>query len=239
MTKFCSISDLHGNLDVRLKPCDVLLICGDIVPPEYQSNLSYSKKWFKDTFIPWCLKRDCQKVVFIAGNHDKFLAQKEAELFILLEKLDPEKKIEYLGTNNTFKSEMKLICGKLIYGTPWCSIFGNWSFMSRHEEQTEMYSGIIKFLNGNNLKIDIVLSHDAPYGVSDVLDRDNPWDNTTHCGNVALKNFLTVTQPKYNVHGHLHSTNHEVEYLGNTTVVNTSIMDDRYNMKYKPYYFEL
>ena len=43
--KICAISDLHGYLP-ELKPCELVLICGDSVPLEYQASSKKTKKWY-------------------------------------------------------------------------------------------------------------------------------------------------------------------------------------------------
>ena len=68
--KICAISDMHGRLDFNIKPCDILCICGDILPTTIQSLHEWSIKWLIEEFIPWCEKQPCEKVFFIAGNHD-------------------------------------------------------------------------------------------------------------------------------------------------------------------------
>ena len=89
-------------------------------------------------------------------------------------------------------------------------------------------------------KIDILMSHDAPYGVSDVLlQEDCPWADGKHIGNESLRKLLDKAQPQYNFHGHLHSTNRNAEYLGKTIVHNVSLLDEFYKMVYKPLYIEI
>lgn len=68
MLKICAISDLHGNL-IDIQPCELLLICGDIIPLKMQRNIPQSLSWFKKEFIPWIESLPCKEVVFIAGNH--------------------------------------------------------------------------------------------------------------------------------------------------------------------------
>lgn len=238
MTKFCAIGDLHGrHKDITINECDCVLICGDIIPNEIQGNMTKSKSFFKKDFLPWCMTLPCDKVFLIAGNHDSYMFKNEIAFINLLK--DCNGKVNYMHGQNDYGGTYTEYNGHTIFGTPWCSIFGNWDWMIGHDKQTQWYSNLIKFFNNENIKLDILMSHDAPYGTSDILDSNNPWGNTTHCGNVALKNLVKVVQPKIMVHGHLHSTNHKEEKLDGTTVVCTSILDDRYNMKYEPYYFEL
>ena len=65
--KIVAISDLHGTLP-ELQPCDVVVICGDIVPPNIQKNYEASLAWLSGPFQNWALNLDCKKVIFIAGT---------------------------------------------------------------------------------------------------------------------------------------------------------------------------
>ena len=84
-------------------------------------------------------------------------------------------------------------------------------------------------------KPSFILSHDAPYGVSDVLLQKNCWwADGSHIGNKALRELIERTKPDYNLHGHLHSTNHDVEMLGNTEIRCVSILNEDYKIAYEP-----
>ena len=73
--KFTAISDLHGYLPKDLPGGDVLCICGDIVPLDYQNDFTQSVAWFCLDFAPWADSQPYRKVVFIGGNHDFFLQE--------------------------------------------------------------------------------------------------------------------------------------------------------------------
>lgn len=60
---------MHGNYDFNIEPCDVLCICGDIVPLNIQSYTKPTFKWLEETFIPWCQAQPCKEVLLVAGNH--------------------------------------------------------------------------------------------------------------------------------------------------------------------------
>ena len=126
--------------------------------------------------------------------------------------------------------------GKVIYGTPLCKPFGRWAFMPSYEEQDERYERHLNIIG----KIDIVLSHDAPYGISDViLQKDCWWADGTHIGNLALRNLLDRAKPSLHVFGHLHSCNHLRTMNENTSVFCVSLLDENYKMTYEPLYFNL
>ena len=225
--KICAFSDTHGQYDFEVKPCDIVLICGDIVPLNIQWNMNKSLEWFKTFFLPWCSNLPCEKVLFIGGNHDKFVKECTTELRDMLKGQD---KVIYL------ECEIYEYKGKVIYGTPICKIFGRWSFMESQEEQMERYTRHLEAIG----KIDIIMSHDAPYGVSDIiLQEDCPWADGSHIGNNALRDFVEKAKPQILVKGHLHTTSREIEKLGDTDVYSVSLLNENYKMAYEPTYIEI
>ena len=222
------ISDLHGYLP-DLNPCELVLICGDIVPLYLQRSSVDTYIWYSTVFKNWAMRLKCQKVIFIAGNHE-----------ISLEN-------EYNKYKNLFPNENKVtyLCheeyiykgpdGKeySIFGTPYCKEFGNWAFMLPDPELEEKYSEI-------PTNLDILITHDAPYGISDVLlQKECKWATGKHIGNVPLRNAIIQKCPKYVFHGHLHSASHEFELLESSKVVNCSLKDEFYNVLYKPIIIDL
>lgn len=221
--RICAISDMHGQYNFKIEPCDIVLICGDIVPLYVQMSSKDSEEWFKTFFIPWCNNLPCEKVVFICGNHD-FWGQRHPDRVKLA--LEGQDKIVYLDC------EYYEYKGKVIYGTPWCKPFYNWAFMEPVEESDERYKDVEHF--------DILISHDAPYGVSDVLlQEDMPFATKDHIGNHAITRLIERVKPQLALHGHLHSSNRELEMLGDTKVYNASLLDERYEMVYEPLYIDL
>ena len=225
--KICAFSDMHGQINFKVEPCDIVLIGGDIIPLKIQNYTVESEEWFKTVFIPWCNDLPCEKVVFIAGNHDFFLMRHPDRMRLMLKDQD---KIVYLD------GEIFEYKGKVIFGTPWCKPFGRWAFMESYEEQDKRYARYLEIIG----KVDIVLSHDAPYGVSDIiLQKDCWWADGTHIGNHSLRKFLEAAKPMLDLHGHLHTTNRDKEMLGDTAVYNISLLNENYEMVFEPQYFEL
>lgn len=232
--KICSISDLHGNIVKYpsnywkgLDECEVLFICGDIIPLNIQTNMVASKTWLIHEFKSWALELPVEKIYFIPGNHDFWFerCRKEAkELFPLYDKvslLDNEY-TEYLSED---------FIKYRIFGTPYCHQFGNWAFMRSEETLTQKFSIIPE-------DIDILISHDAPFGTSDVC-YESLYNQHTHIGCPELRDAILEKNPKLCLHGHLHSSNHKEEILGNTKVYNTSILNEQYNITYPPLYLEI
>lgn len=221
--KICAISDLHGNLNVSIDPVEVLFICGDIVPTYIQMNHHKSRKWIKDIFIQWINRQPVEKVFLVGGNHDFCLQNEEKS-----KALFSNTKITILY-NEHFRYIDLTNKDWMIYGSPLCHIYGNWAFMEDPKYELEKFSLMPK-------DCDIVITHDAPFGVSDICLQLN---NQTNIGNPELTQAIKEKQPKLLLHGHLHSSNHNIEKLENTSIYNVSLLDENYKMIYKPLYLEL
>lgn len=222
--KVCAMSDLHGDLP-QIEECDLVLICGDIVSLKCQSFSDSCKKWYKKVFKPWAEELPCNKVLFIAGNHERGVQGHEEEYYELFPK---DSKVTFLFDDlYTYKQDYK------IYGTPWCTEFGHWAYMADNEHLKEIYSKIPEGL-------DILMTHDQPYGYGDILlQEDCPWRDGQHIGNVPLAAEVIRKQPKYMFVGHLHSTDHSCINIYNTKRYNVSLKDEDYIDIYKPLYIQI
>ena len=216
--KIVAISDLHGNLPLIEEVAVIYCISGDIMPLNIQSNDRKCRKWLREDFIPWANNLPCAHVVLVAGNHDF--------VFYRMEKSDIDKifegsKIIYLE-NSGVQLE-----GLNIFGTPWCHQFGHWAFMTDDEALAEIFREIPE-------NVDILLTHDAPYGTSDILFQNTAWNIGEHIGCVPLRDAIIEKKPKIVLHGHLHSTNHKKEVLVESDVYNVSLLDENYDLIYDP-----
>lgn len=228
MIRICIMSDLHGYLP-EVEPCELLLICGDIVPLEYQGSYNKTNKWFNKTFRDWTEQIDCKKILFIAGNHELRVENHTDKYRILFpehNKATYLKDSKYIYEGSDGKSYS-------IYGTPWCKVFGNWAFMATDDKLEEIYSKIPKDL-------DILITHDQPYGYGDVLlQKDCPWANGEHIGNKMLLEAINKRCPRYQFNGHLHSCSHEAIDIDGTIHYNVSLKDEKYQPVYEPLYLDV
>lgn len=225
--KICAISDLHGYLP-ELESCELVLICGDSVPLDYQANSKKTKKWYDTVFRRWAGELPCDKVLFIAGNHELHFPGKKIIYESLFSKDD---KITYLcHSEYLYKSKD----GKeyKVFGTPYCKQFLDWAFMYPNEELEKIFKNI-----PNDL--DILISHDNPYGYGDIVLQECPWADGSHIGNIPLAKAIEEKQPKYQFNGHLHSCDHSLIMIGNTKHYNCSINDEQYNPVYEPLYLDI
>ena len=226
MIKICALSDMHGHL-INIEPCDLVLICGDSVSLSMQRYDESTEIWYKHSFAPWAEELPCEKVLWIAGNHDYM--QGKADIY--REIFPKTSKVTYLeDEGDIYQKDEESI---RIWGTPWCKKFGSWHFMAKPEILKEKFDLIPE-------ELDILITHDAPYGCSDIiLDRNCPWWTPDHIGNPQLADAIKEKKPRYNLHGHLHSTSHIFEKLGETDVICVSILGEDYKLRYEPLYFEI
>lgn len=221
--RIAAISDLHGKFP-EIEECDILLICGDIVPLHYQSNTIATESWYLSKFLPWCRDIKAKNVVFIAGNHEVAFEKIEQYLKTFFNNWK-QFNIYYLN-NETIE-----INGIKIFGTPYCKKFGNWAYMKSPEELTAVFSEIPE-------NIDILMSHDAPkLGNCGVITEG--WNEGVDAGNVQLAQAIIDKKPKINVHGHIHSSPRGPIQVNETTqVFNVSYLNEYYEPTHPVLYFD-
>lgn len=215
MIKIVAISDLHGHLPTSLPEGDVLCICGDIFPLDIQTYITDCNNWLNDVFINWANNLSFNDILLIAGNHDFYF-----KFTPVVDTFD-NTKIIYLQDSYVIINEVKF------YGTPWCKRFGRWAFMEDNSVLESKFKHIPE-------DVDFLLTHDAPYGTSDICMQNVYWNNGDHIGSKPLRDAIIDKMPKYNLHGHLHSSNHNEEILNKTKVYNVSLLDENYSLTYKP-----
>ena len=238
MIDVCAFSDGHGLFPKDIKPFDLMLIGGDNIDLYLQSSKQATIEWYTNDFVNWInglpFKDKFSKVIFICGNHEvgfyKFNLDERKELTKTIKTLTNGRAIYLENETYTFHHKDRLIT---IFGTPYCKIFGRWAFMQNSEDLRIKYNNIPK-------KCDILLTHDAPYGTSDLCFQ---WQflgrNLQHIGNVPLQEAILEKKPKLCIHGDLHSSNHELEKLGDTKVYCVSLVDENYECTYSPLYLSI
>lgn len=225
---FCSIADIHGKLNLSIDKCDVLCICGDVVPLNIQRNDNASFEWLSGSFLNWVNKQPCDKVLLIGGNHDFAIyhnPDKVREIF-------KDTKVVYLFDNEYSYKDSEGNSTKF-YGSPWCHKFFDWAYMDFDDD------GLRSIFMDMPNDVDVLMTHDCPYGVCDVILQNVRWADGKHIGSVGLADAVIEKKPKVMITGHLHSTNKEGEKLGDTMVYNTSVVDEGYELRYQPHYFEV
>lgn len=228
--KIAVTSDLHGILP-EIEPCELVLICGDIMPLRIQRNIPQSESWLKGEFAEWINSLQCEAVYMVGGNHDYSLAniyRNVLRKLAILERPTKHKLMLLDNENENYRDKDGKV--HVIWGTPYCKIFGNWAYMYEPEILMEAYATMPE-------NCDIVLTHDAPklcgLGVInqnvDRFDVGNPW----------LADEMLRKHPKYTFCGHIHSGEHELQTLDDMKMANVSLVDERYLEFYKPLYLDI
>ena len=232
--RICVMSDLHGELPEAHDTAELTLICGDIVPLRMQRNMPQCRKWLETEFLYWVLNWPSEKVLFIGGNHDFiFDGHWTSSDTIKLYQLS-DGKLEYLSGESSKNYTDSNGKEHLIYGTPYCHIFGKWAFMREDETLRELYKAIPE-------NAEIVFSHDAADINCLGMVPPNVWHPTTpvNAGNKVLAEAIKLKKPKFYFCGHIHEGNHIVTEIDGTTTANVSLLNDQYKMVYEPLYLDI
>jgi len=222
--KICAVSDLHGNLP-KLPSCDLLLIGGDISPLNIQSNMPEMRNWLISDFKYWLQSLEFKEVILVAGNHDFYFERNQNKVQGIITELSRAVNITYLKNQlyETYINGERIT----IFGTPYCHQFGNWAFMREDDKLREYFAECPD-------EVDIILSHDAPYGITDVCLESTFRDEGEHIGNIPLRERLETVNFKYLIHGHLHSSEHNLTKFKKGYVANSSLLNEKYKLVYPP-----
>lgn len=245
--KIVAISDLHGHLP-ELTPCDVVCICGDIVPLILQKNTIASTAWLSGPFQKWALELPCEKVIMVWGNHD-FVGEFFCKYGSSISLDEPQWTKGYDGRaqrhllfQNDADEKIVILCderyeykGKVFYGTPWCPALKNWAFYKDSKGLKEKFLGIPFDTN-------VLLTHCPPkYGLQGTVLETN-WNYMNDFGCVELQQVIDEKFDDKDIwilSGHIHSGKHEVEKMNNVKYRNCSIKNEDYEVAYQPFEFEI
>lgn len=157
----------------------------------------------------WFYNQPAKHKICIAGNHDFYIQRIGKE------------KVKQIFTNAIYlEDEVITIEGIKFYGSPWTPIFNDWAFMAGVEKLKERASNIPE-------NIDIVITHGPPLDILDyTLDGLN-------VGEYYLRKRIKDIKPKYHIFGHIHEARgvYQDQY---TTYMNVSLVDECYDLIYKP-----
>lgn len=207
--KIVAISDTHGYHDqLSLPSGDVLIHAGDVSSRGSEQEIK--------NFLRWFGKQDYSHKIFIAGNHDFFFEQADAEV---IKSLIPDNVI-YLNDSGIS------IGGLNIWGSPVTPWFFDWAFNRHRGAEISRHWELIP------QNTDILVTHGPVYGI---LDR------TIHgkrVGCEVLKNISDVIKPKVHICGHIHEAYGQVQAL-DTFFINASVLDVRYRLVNEAVVFEI
>lgn len=233
--KITAMSDLHGYLPKEISQCDIVCICGDILPLAYQWDKIQSMSWLHLYFFPWVQSLPCDKVIMIPGNHDFIFEEIGPNSHRTPSEVMKKLLLDY-------KKESKLVIlydnsyeyqGFRFYGFPWIPTLERWAFYKSHDELVKKCDNI-----PNNC--DVLLTHCPPrYGRQGLVGQPNSFNYMSDYGCQELAEAMQFRNIKWCLSGHIHSGCHFVEEHHNTNCVNVSLLDEDYKLCYEPFIFEI
>lgn len=231
--KITALSDVHGR-DVKMfDPCgaDLCLIAGDIAPCHAINNYEKARQhtWIRNSFCSFIADHPKTEFVFVAGNHDFW-----GELVNGHEEWWPSN-AHYLKN-----SSVVLFDGLSVWGSPNVPYIGSrrlWAFESSA-------NGLAKCFGEMPQKTDIVITHcppmidgsfiDVPCGAVDVHT-----NLPLHLGSEELFKQVSKVQPRLMFCGHIHTGDHSLQKIGDTSCYNVSLLDESYNWSFYPLRIEI
>lgn len=222
-----AVSDLHGNLPIITEEFDLLLLAGDITPAEWgYGSKGVQWDWLSNEFKNWIdtlpYKHSWSKVFIVPGNHDKvFEALTDAER-IELEHMLGARCVLLIHEEKTFTAvaEDESLVDYRIFGTPYCKVFGTWSFMRYDSFLRTAFAEIPEGL-------DFLVTHDPPT-LNDLGKITQGRQKGKEAGNEILAERILEVKPKYVFSGHIHSGNHKFEEYEGIKMANVAYVNEYY-----------
>lgn len=240
--KVAALSDMHGNLAVKVPPCHVCLIAGDVCPWKRSDQPFDQIRWLINEFAAWTKDQPAARFLVTWGNHD-WCGQKLPHLVPKIPN------VEFLcdsGTRLTYwagsqEPDEEYRC----WGTPWQPPFYDWAF-NLPEADLERKWALIPD------KTDILVCHGPPRGFGDLVERHHDEPLQEHeeetiggvlVGSVSLLKRIQRVKPKLVVFGHIHPGRGQWKLVhedgSRTILANVSVLDDQYRLAHEPMEFEL
>jgi len=260
------LSDTHGtyssgyvgNIEKYFEGCDVVVHSGDIcghycstedmiIRRTMGINIRYpGKKYditkqveeFKDIWYGYARKFSDKKFVVLPGNHDFFMSDRRDDVwdydnghpmssikpgFIPDELHDRPDNLIILNNSSTTVDDVKF------YGSPWTPWYGGWAYNLEKKCPKGVWNSI-------PLDTDVLITHGPPYRILDLNDEGKK------CGDENLAKLLMSKSSgfeiKLHVFGHIHE-NPGIVNANGIDFINASVVDERYDMIYKPVIYEL
>lgn len=215
----CVCSDDISDFAIRRR-ANIVVVAGDIQTAYVGRD---PRSCFRNEFLWMCkdLYRHGIEVVAIPGNHDSYLR----------ECLGKDNRKRFCGNLHILCDKSETVCGVKFYGTPWVPfINGRWVY---EEDDDDIAPKFAKIPKG----IDVLISHSPPLGFGDAelwdVSMQNPKDQWEHYGSASLRKVILDKKPRLCICGHIHTGDHSMQKLGDTGIINVSLIDEGYAPAYQ------
>lgn len=222
--RFVCLSDTHDRTNsMNIPQGDVILHSGDFTRAGDEKDVK--------RFESFLSKLPHRNKIVIAGNHDlTFDLENYSSLqknFTNLKKIINPAHIKGLLKSCTYLEDSSInIGGYKIYGSPWTPTFFDWAFNLDRGANISAKWDIIES------DTDILLTHGPPHGILDMCH------DGVHAGCEALLIKVLEIKPLVHLFGHIHE-GYGVLANENTTFINGSNCNLRYQPNQPPYVFDL
>lgn len=223
MLEIAAMSDLHGYLP-KIKPCDLVLIGGDIFPETICDNVEKSVEWFYRNLCQYFLSRKCSKIILIGGEKDKALESAYEEISKTIDTFLKDKLIYLNNQPYPFTKEDKLY---IIWGSPNTR---SSTFQGAFTVDDKTLKTIYSYIPDH---CDILLTHDSPSLCGMGMD------GKENLGSKLLDEIIKEKSPKYVFCGGIHSGDHTVQTWGKTKIVNVALANKLMEQWYEPLYITI
>lgn len=227
--KIVACSDLHGiasfeNVAVRAIEvgAQVIVVAGDVqtsfIGKDPASAFSFD---FIDPTVH--LLKSGIDVVLVPGNHDFYLREQIG--------YGRKKWKNDLCNLHVLCDQAIELCGLKFYGTPWCPwIDGRWCYEANEVVLANRFKRI-------PTGVDVLVTHSPPFGVKDEkwdVSLQNPAFRQLHYGSVSLRDAIERRKPRCVICGHIHTGSHAAGRIGETVILNVSLLNERYEESFAP-----
>ena len=212
--RIAAVADLHGHLPT-IPPCDLLLIAGDICPDYYKGKRA-QREWFVERFVPWLEQQPVADATYATWGNLDWLPEHTGVGW----KNFPEAHFVKVDTLVEHYSQWATL---RIWFSPWSNQFGHWAWMADPEAIGAQYALIPD-------NVDIIVSHQPPYGYGDSPDPRffiGGEKTPPHVGSKELLAALTRVAPDLLFCGHIHGGYGTYKHL-RTRIYNVSLVDEAY-----------
>lgn len=220
--RILAASDTHGIVPFKRlvdacirREADILAVAGDVQTCYRNQD---PEKQFEDDVLAGVRSLEAAgvDVVLVPGNHDSHL-----------KKLIETRASDWMPRNlHVMCDAVDVVRGVSFYGTPRTPTFRGWCWETPEQEFASVLSATMPKC------VDIILSHSPPLGTG--IDRFDLNEDRRHCGSEALRRAVERQRPKAVVCGHIHEGDHKTGRIGDTVVMNVSLIDGLYIPAFAP-----